>query len=102
MERKLTAKQIKLRNEMNRIFMMISNPEDKNKLINGIKELSNSMTRVDAEKDFQKDLISTLADELGIKKPYISKIATVYHKQTFAQMQAEHEELENLYEEIFT
>jgi hypothetical protein len=101
MEHRLTAKQTRLKIELNRIFMMISNPEDKTKLINGIKELSNSMTRVDAEKDFQKDLVSTLADELGIKKPYISKIATVYHRQTFAQMQAEHEELENLYEEIF-
>lgn len=80
---------------------MLSNPSDKDKLVNGIKELSNSMTRVDAEKDFQKDAIGNLADELGIKKQYISKIATVYHKQTFAKMQAEHEEIEELYETVF-
>ena len=80
---------------------MISSPADKDKLLNGVKELSNSMTRVDAEKDLQKDIVSGLADELGIKKQYISKIATVYHKQTFSQLQAEHEELETLYEELF-
>lgn len=80
---------------------MISSPADKEKLLKGIKELSNSMTRVDAEKDYQKDTIGTLADELGIKKQYISKIATVYHKQMFSKLQAEHEELENLYEELF-
>lgn len=101
MDKKLTAKQVKLQIELNRIFMMISNPEDKKKMIDGLKELSNSMTRVDAEKDYQKDTIAKLSDELGIKKPYISKIANVYHRQTFAQMQAEHEELENLYEELF-
>lgn len=81
--------------------MMLTSPSDKEKMLNGIKELSNSMTRVDAEKDLQKDIIGNLSDELGIKKQYISKIAAVYHKQTFTQLQAEHEELENLYEELF-
>ena len=80
---------------------MLSRPTDKQKLLDGIKELSNSMTRVDAEKDFQKDTIDTLADALGIKKQYISKVATVYHKQTFTKLQTEHEEIENLYEELF-
>jgi MoaA/NifB/PqqE/SkfB family radical SAM enzyme len=82
-------------------MLMLSNPKDKEKLEAGIKELSNSMTRVDAEKDFQKDAIGNLADELGIKKQYIAKIAQVYHKQTFVKMQAEHEEIEELYESVF-
>jgi hypothetical protein len=101
MEKKLNKALINGKIDLKRIMMMLSNPADKDKLINGVKELSNSMTRVDAEKDFQKEAISTLADELGIKKPYISKIAAVYHKQNFAKMQAEHEELEDLYESLF-
>lgn len=79
---------------------MLSSPADKDKLLNGVKEISNSLTRVDAERDFQKDAIAKLSDELGIKKQYIAKLSKLYHKQSFSQAQQEYEELEALYEAI--
>ena len=79
---------------------MLSNPKDRDSLLNGIKEMSNSMTRVDAEKDFQKDVIEKLADELSIDKKYIRKLASIYHKQNFTVVQSEMEEVQELYEAI--
>jgi len=79
---------------------MLSNPKDRAKLLDGIKEMSNSMTRVDAEKDFQKDVIARLADELDLEKKHIRKLARIYHKQNFNTVQQEQEELVELYELI--
>lgn len=79
---------------------MLSNPEDRKKLLNAIKEIDNSMTRVAAERDFQKDAITTIADDLDLEKKYVRKLASIYHKQNFAQVQADQEEVETLYELI--
>ena len=79
---------------------MLSSPEDRKKLLNAIKEIDNSMTRVAAEKDFQKDAITAVADELELEKKYIRKLASIYHKQNFSQFQQEQEEVETLYELI--
>ena len=92
----------KIKREFGAIFEMITNPKDKEKLIGGIKELSNSMVRIDSEREFQKDAVDNIADETGVDKKYIKRLATVYHKQTFAKVQSETEEFETLYEELFS
>lgn len=95
------ARSTKTKIEMGVILEMLTNPKDKEKLQNAIQELSNSMTRIDAERDFQKDAVDKVADETGVDKKYIKKLASMYHKQTFAQVQTEQEELEDLYESLF-
>jgi archaellum component FlaC len=79
---------------------MISSPEDRKKLLGAITEISNSMTRIAAEKDFQKDAIADIAEKLELEKKYVRKLATIYHKQNFSEVQAEQEELFDLYELI--
>jgi hypothetical protein len=81
---------------------MLSNPADRQKLLDAIKEMSNSMTRVDAEKDFQKEAIDKVNDELGLEKKHVRKLASIYHKQNFSTVQQEQEELQELYELITT
>ena len=79
---------------------MLSNPADREKLFDAIKEMSNSMTRVDAEKDYQKDVIDKITDELDLDKKYIRSLARIYHKQNFTTVQQEQEDLVTLYEEM--
>lgn len=79
---------------------MLSNPEDRKKLLGAIKEIDNSMTRVAAERDFQKDAINQVADELELEKKYVRKLASIYHKQNLSQVQQETEEVFELYELI--
>jgi len=77
---------------------MLSNPADQKRLVGAMKELSNSMTRVEAERDFQKEAIDSVAEELNLEKKYIRKLATIYHKQNMTQFKQENEEVETLYE----
>ncbi len=81
---------------------MISNPEDRKKLRNAINEISNSYTRIQAERDLVKEIVVDISDKLQIPKRTITKIARIYYKQNFNEEQESFEELESLYEEMTT
>jgi hypothetical protein len=80
---------------------MISSPEDRKKVVGAIKELSDSMLRVDAEKDLQKDIVQVTFEDTGIDKKHLRKLAVIYHKQSMNDVKAEFEDVEALYEELF-
>ena len=84
----------------NILKMVVNNPKDREVILNAMKEWSNSATRVAAEKDLQKNIITDLADKVDVEKKYLNKLATMYHNQNFAQFQQEREEIEELYESI--
>jgi hypothetical protein len=80
---------------------MISSPEDRKKVVGAIKELSDSMLRVDAEKDLQKDIVQATFEDTGVDKKHIRKLAVIYHKQSMNDVKSEFEDVEALYEELF-
>jgi len=80
---------------------VISSPEDKKRIAGAIKELSDSMTRMDAEKDLIKDIIQVTHENHGIDKKHLRKLATIYHKANINEVRTEHDEIETLYEELF-
>jgi len=80
--------------------MTISSPVDRKKIRDALQEISSSMTRIDAEKDFIKDAIAGVADSFNLSKKTIAKLARVYHKQNFNEETEQFQEFENLYEEI--
>lgn len=79
---------------------MISNPEDKKKFQNAIQEISNSMTRTEAERDLINEVVKDLAEDFQINKKIIRKIARAYHKQNLAEEQTDHEEFVDIYEGV--
>jgi len=79
---------------------MISNEADRKKFKNALQEISNSFTRISAEKDLVKTIVNDLTDSFQIPKKTISKLARVYHKQNMTTEAQEFEDLETLYEEI--
>ena len=86
----------------NALKMVVNNPNDREVILSALKEWSNSAVRVEAEKDLQKNIIDDLSDKVDIEKKYLNKLATMFHKQNFAQFQQEQEEIEELYESITT
>lgn len=76
--------------------------QDKGKVLGVLKELSNAMTRIDAEKDFMKEAIAKASEEYEVDKKHLRKMARVYHKQNFDEIQGEAEEFCELYESITT
>lgn len=79
---------------------MLSNPEDRKKLLNGIKEISNSFTRIEGERELIKEVIADLAENFDLTKPVLRKIARTFHKQNFTEETAQFEEFTELYEHV--
>lgn len=77
-----------------------SSEEDRKKIRGAMEEISNSYTRVEAERDFVKDAINALADEVDIPKNILRKMAKIYHKQNITDVVSEVEDIEALMESI--
>lgn len=80
--------------------MAISSIEDRKKVFGAIREISNSMVRIEAERDLMKDIAKDVADNFLISKKIINKMAKVYHKQTLTQEIDQHEEFVEMYEDV--
>lgn len=70
------------------------------KLKKGIREMSDVMTMMEAQRETMKNIIDDVYDELKIPKKIIRKIAKTYHKQNFSEQRTENEEFELFYEGI--
>lgn len=81
---------------------MITNPADRKKIKDALQEISNSMTRMDAERDLIKEIKADLHEQFKeqLSKKQISKMARVYHKQNFTEERLAADEFETLYEEV--
>ena len=77
-----------------------SSPTDRKAILDCMKELSASMTRNEGEREFQREAIKELCDNLELSKKTFRRMAKVYHKQNFTKEIEEHEEFETMYETI--
>jgi len=77
-----------------------SSPSDRKAILDCMKEISGSMTRIEAERDFIREAIKNICDEQNLSKKTFRRMAKVYHKQNFNAEIEEHEEFETLYETI--
>ena len=78
----------------------ISNPADQVKIKKMLSEISDSFTRIEAERDLIKETIEALSDDFDIDKKILRKMARIYHKQNYSTVEAEQEELALLYESV--
>lgn len=78
----------------------ISNPADRDKIKKMLGEVSNSYTRMEAERDLIKETIKEMSQEFNLSKRVLNKMARTYHKQNFMREREEHEEFEDLYTTI--
>lgn len=78
----------------------ISNPADRAKIKKMLGEVSNSMTRIEGERDLIKETIKEMSQEFNLSKRQLNRMAKVYHKQNFSREKEDHEEFEELYTTI--
>jgi hypothetical protein len=74
--------------------------QDKNELRGVLQEISNSMTRMDAEKEYIKEAIAAASEKYQLNKKYLRKMAKVYHQNNFTDEVSDMEEFQKLYETI--
>lgn len=80
----------------------LSNPADRKAVFDAIVEISNSMTRMAAERDLIKETLNMVKDNYELPTKYTRTLAKIYHKQNFNQVKSEQEEVEALYEQLTT
>ena len=80
--------------------VVISNPADRKKIKDSLQEISNSMTRIEGERDLIKEILNDLADKFELDKKTFRRMAKVYHKQNFVNERQEFDEFETLYTNV--
>jgi|APGre2960657423_1045063.scaffolds.fasta_scaffold04523_3 hypothetical protein len=79
---------------------MISSPADRKKIKTMISEISDSYTRIAAERDLVKETIAEMSKEFELPKKTLNKMAKTYYKQSFLKEQQDQEDFELLYTNI--
>ena len=77
-----------------------SSDEDRKRIRGAMEEISNSYTRTEAERDFVKEAINNLSEDVDIPKNILRKMARIFHKQNMADVVSEVEDIEALMESI--
>ena len=74
--------------------------EDKKKIKGVIVELNDSMTRMAAERDLQKEAVNNINDALGVDKKLIKRMAKAYYKANYNEEVEENNTFEEFYDTI--
>lgn len=69
-------------------------------LKSAINEIDDEMTKIDGMNEYISDICEVTHQNLGIPKKIVKKLAVSKHKQNLAQVVAEHNELESLFDAI--
>lgn len=75
-------------------------PTDKAKILGCLQEISNSLTRIEAERDLVKEILARMQDECEIPKKLGRKLAKVYHKRNFEEEVAQQNDFVDMYEKV--
>ena len=73
---------------------------DKAKVLGCLQEISNSLTRIEAERDLIKEILQKMQDECEIPKKLGRKLARVYHKRNYEEEVAEQSDFQSIYETV--
>ena len=78
-----------------------NDPVVQKKIKDALQEASFSYTRIEAEKDFLKELFTDLAKETDLPKSYLVKVSKIAHAQNFNELTSDQESVQELYCKIF-
>lgn len=73
---------------------------DREQLKNALVEVTHCLARVDSEREQIKEILEAAEEKFGVKKKLLRKIANTMYKQDYANVRAEQEHFETLYETV--
>lgn len=80
--------------------MSLPNAAERIKLKSMLVEMTKLMQQNDDNREAMKDIAEAAQEAFGIKKKYVSKLAKTMYKHNYADLQAENEHFELLYENL--
>lgn len=82
--------------------MLPSNPSDLKKIDAALQEISNSKTRIEAERELIKEITDNINEEHNLPKKLINQLAKVYHMRNFAEEVSQQEDFQVAFEQLAT
>lgn len=73
---------------------------DKAKVLGFLQEISNSLTRIESERDLIREVLQKMQDECEIPKKLSRKLAKTYHKRNYEEEVAEQSDFQTIYENV--
>jgi len=73
---------------------------DKAKVLGCLQEISNSLTRIESERDLIKEILQKMQEEHELPKKLSRKLAKVYHKRSYEEEVAEQNDFVEIYESV--
>ena len=77
-----------------------SNPADRKAIMDCMREISSSYTRIEGERDFVKEAIKECAEKYNLPKAHLRKLSRYMHAGNFDEEAGKFEELATLYETL--
>lgn len=74
--------------------------EDRKTLRKAIMEMNDSLTRIGAERELQKEITNEMADKLGMDKKLFKRMARVYFRANFKDEVQENTDFEEFYSTV--
>ena len=74
--------------------------DQKKQILSCLQEISNSYTRIEAERDLVKEILDRMQEEFEIPKKLGRKLARTYHKRNFDEEVAQQNDFADAYESI--
>lgn len=65
-----------------------------------LQEISNSLTRMEAERENIKEIVNRMAQEFEMNKRISRKLARIFHKRNIEEERAEQEEINTTYDAV--
>lgn len=81
-------------------FVVPSTEKDRVAIQNAVKEASNAMFRVDAERTLIKEIAENMKDEYNLKPADFNRMVKVYFKNEYEKVTTKSEEFVELYEGV--
>lgn len=75
-----------------------SSVNDRAKLKSMLVEITHSLTRMDAEREYKKEVVGTIKEQFGLSPKIVNKLAGTMYKRNYTDLQTENEDFEELYE----
>jgi hypothetical protein len=73
---------------------------DKAKVLGCLQEISNSLTRIQTERDLIREVLQKMQDECKIPKKLGRKLGKTYHKRNYEEEVAEQNDFQTIYENV--
>jgi hypothetical protein len=81
-------------------FTIPSDPKEREKVFAAIKEISDSLTRIEAERELINETLNSIQENFEIPKKILRKVSRAYHKQNIKTVEDENETIVTFYEAI--